>query len=77
METVREEGAAGRGVTLAGPLRRLLVYVAVYYGLWAASDELILYGGLDAGWGLRVLPNQLYYSFWIPVVTATLSRQSN
>ncbi len=53
-------------------LRRILVYVAVYYGLWATSDVLILYAGLDAGWLLRVLPNQLYYSFWIPMVYATL-----
>ncbi len=46
--------------------------MAVYNGIWATSDLLILYGGLDAGWLLRVLPNQLYYSFWIPMVYATL-----
>ena len=47
-------------------LRAVVAYVAVYYALWGIADVLIL-GGLDAGWGLRVLPNQLYYSFWVPV----------
>ena len=47
-------------------LRAVLAYVAVYYALWGIADVLIL-GGFDAGWGLRVLPNQLYYSFWVPV----------
>jgi hypothetical protein len=49
-------------------LRAALLYVALYYGLWAASDTLIMVGGLDAGWLLRALPNQLYYAFWIPFV---------
>ena len=44
----------------------MLAYVAVYYALWGIADALIL-AGFDAGWGLRVLPNQLYYSFWVPV----------
>lgn len=48
-------------------LRRTMLYVLVYYGLWASADILIL-AGLDAGWGLRVLPNQLYYAFWVPFV---------
>lgn len=61
-----------RGRVVSRPLRRILVYVAVYYGLWATSDLLIHYGGLDVGWLLRALPNQLYYSFWIPMVYATL-----
>ena len=49
-------------------LRSLCGYVAVYYALWAGSDLLILYGGIDAGWLLRALPNQLYYAFWVPAV---------
>lgn len=48
-------------------LERCLAYAAVYYALWAASDVLIL-AGVDAGWALRVLPNQLYYAFWVPFV---------
>ena len=62
----------------AGPhrafVRGALVYVAVYYGLWATSDLLIL-AGLDAGWALRVLPNQLYYAFWVPFAFFTFLRR--
>jgi hypothetical protein len=47
--------------------------VAVYYALWATADLLIRYGGIDAGWLLRALPNQLYYAFWIPFAYATLA----
>lgn len=52
-----------------GPLRRylraVLGFVATYYALWAAADLLIL-SGVDAGWGLRALPNQLYYGLFVP-----------
>jgi hypothetical protein len=47
-------------------LRALARYVALYYALWAGCDLLIVVGGLDAGWGLRAIPNQLYYAFWLP-----------
>lgn len=50
-------------------LRVVLAYVAVYYALWALADVLIL-AGWDIGWALRVIPNQLYYVFWVPVVWA-------
>ena len=56
-------------------LQGALSYVAVYYGLWAAADALILLGGLDAGWLLRALPNQLYYAFWVPFVFFTFLRR--
>jgi len=46
-----------------------LAYVAAYYALWAACDVLIL-SGIDEGWGLRALPNQLYYALWVPFVHA-------
>jgi len=49
-------------------LRAALLYVAVYYGLWGVADALIQIGGLDVGWLLRVVPNQLYYAFWVPAV---------
>jgi hypothetical protein len=50
-------------------LRAVTAYVAVYYALWAAADVLILLG-VDAGWGLRVAPNQLYYAWFVPVAYA-------
>jgi hypothetical protein len=49
-------------------LRAVTAYVAVYYALWATADLLILVGGLDAGWALRIVPNQLYYAFYVPLV---------
>ena len=52
---------------LQGYLRLVLAYVAVYYGLWALSDVLIL-SGQDFGWALRLVPNQLYYAFYVPFV---------
>ena len=48
-------------------LRRCLLYVLAYYALWALSDVLILLG-VDAGWQLRIVPNQLYYALWTPAV---------
>ena len=36
-------------------------FVLLYYGLWAASDVVILATGADVGFGLRVVPNLLYY----------------
>jgi hypothetical protein len=58
-------------------LRRCLAYAGAYYALWAASDVLIL-AGVDAGWCLRALPNQLYYALWVPFVYfAFFSRRSS
>ncbi|MEE9606916.1 MAG: hypothetical protein V3U03_04195 [Myxococcota bacterium] len=48
-------------------LRGLAAYVAGYYALWAVSDTLILFWKVDFGWLLRIVPNQLYYAFWVPV----------
>ena len=47
-------------------LRAISAYVATYYALWALADVLILVFGLDLGWLLRVIPNQLYYAFFLP-----------
>ncbi len=58
-----------RGAPAARFLRAILAYVAVYYGLWALADMLIL-AGWDLGWAVRVIPNQLYYAFWVPVAWA-------
>jgi hypothetical protein len=48
-------------------VRALLAFAAVYYALWAASDVLIL-AGVDEGWLLRCVPNQLYYGLTVPFV---------
>lgn len=47
--------------------RSVLGYLAAYYGLWAAADVLIL-AGFDAGWCVRLVPNQLYYGLFVPFV---------
>jgi len=47
--------------------RAVLAYAGVYYALWAACDVLIL-AGVDAGWLLRCVPNQLYYGMTVPFV---------
>ncbi|MCG8590449.1 MAG: hypothetical protein MJE66_14260 [Proteobacteria bacterium] len=61
----------------AGPLRGFLRgacgYVAAYYALWATADVIILLGS-DLGFWLRVIPNQLYYSCWVPFVWFTAFR---
>jgi hypothetical protein len=58
----------GEKAPRASYLRSVMAYVAVYYALWALADVLILVGRLDAGWGLRVIPNQLYYALYLPFV---------
>lgn len=45
--------------------RDLCVYALTYYGLWALADVIIL-AETDAGFLLRVIPNQLYYAFFLP-----------
>jgi len=49
-------------------LRAVLGFVALYYALWASADVLSAWLGLDLGWALRAIPNQLYYSFFVPFV---------
>ena len=46
-------------------LRAVLAFVVLYYVLWAVSDVVTL-SGYDWGWGLRMLPNQLYYGLFVP-----------
>jgi len=48
--------------------RSLLGFSAAYYSLWLFADLVIIVGGLDLGWAIRIVPNQLYYAFWIPFV---------
>jgi hypothetical protein len=54
----------------------LCSYVMLYYALWAVADVLIL-SGADFGYGLRVLPNLLYYGLFLPFVfwTAPISKK--
>ncbi|MFQ5418577.1 MAG: hypothetical protein ACE5FL_16235 [Myxococcota bacterium] len=59
-----------------GALRAVATYVAFYYALWAAADVLITAVGMDAGWLLRVLPNQLYYAFTVPWVCFVFFRRT-
>lgn len=47
--------------------RWVCAWVAAYYALWAAADVLIL-AGVDAGWAVRCVPNQLYYALTVPVL---------
>lgn len=59
-----------RHVAPAGARRfaaAVLLWAAGYYALWALADVWIL-AGVDAGWGLRVVPNQLYYGLTVPFV---------
>jgi hypothetical protein len=48
-------------------VRGVLGFMAAYYGLWAAADVLIL-SGVDAGWPVRLVPNQMYYGLFVPFV---------
>jgi hypothetical protein len=63
----RSRIAARRDQEARRLLRAVLAYAAAYYALWALADALIL-SGVDGGWLLRMLPNQLYYAFFVPFV---------
>jgi len=69
--------AAGLAAFHPGPrrtpwLRGLCGFVALYYALWATADAAILGAGADWGFGLRAVPNALYYGgflvalAWLP-----------
>jgi hypothetical protein len=45
--------------------RQLCLYALTYYGMWALADVVIL-NGMDLGFLLRVIPNQLYYAWFLP-----------
>jgi hypothetical protein len=47
--------------------RDLCLYALTYYGLWALADVIIL-NEMDAGFLLRVIPNQMYYAFFLPFI---------
>lgn len=56
------------GLRRAPWLKRVSFFVLLYYGLWALADLILLTTGSDLGFGLRVLPNVLYYGGLIAVV---------
>jgi hypothetical protein len=54
--------------SVAAFLKAIFGYSAAYYALWWTADILITFGDLDLGWAIRMVPNQLYYAFWVPFV---------
>jgi hypothetical protein len=46
-------------------LRATLALVVAYYVLWLLADVLVLRGS-EWGWGLRIVPNLLYYGAFVP-----------
>ncbi|MCS6899946.1 MAG: hypothetical protein RMJ98_09760 [Myxococcales bacterium] len=48
-------------------LRALLMFELTQYGLWALADFLLL-TGFREGYLLRLLPNAMYYAFFLPFV---------
>jgi hypothetical protein len=56
-------------------VRAVSGFVLLYYGLWAASDALILATGADVGFALRVVPNLLYYGGLIAVIALCAPRR--
>lgn len=47
-------------------VRAVLAYVGLYYVLWASADLLVM-AGREWGWGLRIVPNLLYYGGFVPL----------
>jgi hypothetical protein len=66
---------AGAPPALQAYLGAVTAYVAAYYGLWALSDALLL-AGCEWAWGLRALPNQLYYGLFVPFASARFFARS-
>lgn len=49
-------------------LRRVGRFVVLYYSLWAGADAILLATGADWAFGLRVVPNLLYYGGLIAAI---------
>jgi hypothetical protein len=62
----RRAVARGASAPATAWLRAVWTYVLVYYALWATADVLVT-AGVEEGWALRIVPNQLYYVFSVPV----------
>jgi len=48
-------------------VRRLTLFEIAQYGLWAGADILLLSTGADAAWLIRMVPNLMYYAFFLIV----------
>jgi hypothetical protein len=57
-------------------LRRVSLCVLLYYSLWAGADAILLATGSDLGFGLRVVPNLLYYGGLIAWIGASAPRRA-
>lgn len=51
-------------------LLRVTGFEVAQYALWALADVIIL-AGADVGFALRLLPNAMYYAFFLPFVART------
>lgn len=51
-----------------GFARRVIVLFATQYALWIVSDLVILSTGSDWAYGLRMVPDVLYYAAFVPYV---------
>jgi hypothetical protein len=60
------------------PARRavfaLTGYEIVQYALWATADVVILWAKSDAGFAIRLVPNLMYYAFFVPFALVVLKK---
>lgn len=61
---LRYPSRAAKSPALGWYATQLLVFFLVQYGLWVVSDVLIL-SGVEAAYGLRLVPNALYYGLFL------------
>jgi hypothetical protein len=54
----------------------VLAFVCAYYVVWTTADALVLRGH-EWGWGLRVVPNVLYYGAFVPFAYTTFFASRN
>jgi len=62
-----EAGSISGWVWVTGAVLIAIFAAGFLYALWAAADLLIV-AGFDAGWAVRLVPNQLYYAWYVPFV---------
>lgn len=61
---MRYPSRAAKSDALGWYATRLVAFFLVQYGLWVVSDVLIL-SGVEAAYGLRLVPNALYYGLFL------------
>ncbi|MFO0630804.1 MAG: hypothetical protein U0325_34970 [Polyangiales bacterium] len=67
-------GRAGGSPAVRAWLRGAVGFFALQYALWASADVGILYDA-DLAWGLRVVPNAMYYAGFVAWVWRTAPRE--